>query len=783
MKKNSLFLIVALLTTLFSCNSDEKVNSNGFIRIDVVTNTSVITKAEEDVEIKNIRLVISNITENSSDKDWSKEYNFAPNESIGDIELAPGKYKLVAIASNGSETSNGFNPVYRGETTAEVIAGETRSAQLECKLTTVKVSVEYDQNLKDTYQTEYKTVVGGVTFSSDEEGRAGYITPGDLSVDFMFKNNAGSWQTISLKKIAEAKACEYYKIKISMKPTEGGEGESSEGAANVTIQVGEENPQNIEIGIVLPKVTITTVKIDNDDVKCETAILKGNYTSPSATAPSLEKLKFFYKKKSESSWTTAQAQIVKNTSFEYQVFLIGLTPSTVYEYKFMEKGNVEEFITKTPDITLDKNYRGVTTAVVYGELAEANRNLISTPFFKYRKGSSGDWSQPVNATPVAGGTYQYKALLEGLDANAAYEYKFMEITEESKSFTTLQSMQVLKVTTGADYATIICDIPGIKAGDAILLDLKEYNGSSWSYIGKECDVVSGDITNGQFVNKLTGLVQNGTYCVDGEEKLFTTLKNADFDDWGIGTGLKLKGLTAVQDDPSKKVPYADLQDQITAGNSYWDSGNKGTSVNGAYPTNSENNFVRSGNAVKLESQFVGLGSIGKFAAGNIYTGKFGTTYVGLQASKLGAHIQFGKSFSARPTGLKGWYHYTSATVNYSTVQELPKGQPDKCSIYMILSNAPFEVDTRDKKYINPTDPSVIAYGELPDKYTGSTGGNEYIPFEFDVDYKGNTNIPQYIVICASASKYGDYFTGGEGSLMYIDDFELVYDYSKPPYTN
>ena len=75
MKKNSLFLIVALLTTLFSCNSDEKVNSNGFIRIGVVTNTSVITKAEEDVEIKNIRLVISNITENSSDKDWSKEYN------------------------------------------------------------------------------------------------------------------------------------------------------------------------------------------------------------------------------------------------------------------------------------------------------------------------------------------------------------------------------------------------------------------------------------------------------------------------------------------------------------------------------------------------------------------------------------------------------------------------------------------------------------------------------------------------------------------------------------
>ena len=32
------------------------------------------------------------------------------------------------------------------------------------------------------------------------------------------------------------------------------------------------------------------------------------------------------------------------------------------------------------------------------------------------------------------------------------------------------------------------------------------------------------------------------------------------------------------------------------------------------------------------------------------------------------------------------------------------------------------------------------------------------------------------MICASASKYGDYFTGGAGATMYIDDIKLVYDY-------
>jgi hypothetical protein len=31
-------------------------------------------------------------------------------------------------------------------------------------------------------------------------------------------------------------------------------------------------------------------------------------------------------------------------------------------------------------------------------------------------------------------------------------------------------------------------------------------------------------------------------------------------------------------------------------------------------------------------------------------------------------------------------------------------------------------------------------------------------------------------LVASASKYGDYFTGGEGSLLTIDEFEFDYDY-------
>lgn len=35
--------------------------------------------------------------------------------------------------------------------------------------------------------------------------------------------------------------------------------------------------------------------------------------------------------------------------------------------------------------------------------------------------------------------------------------------------------------------------------------------------------------------------------------------------------------------------------------------------------------------------------------------------------------------------------------------------------------------------------------------------------------------PNILSLVATASKYGDYFTGGEGSTLYLDEMELTYD--------
>ena len=53
----------------------------------------------------------------------------------------------------------------------------------------------------------------------------------------------------------------------------------------------------------------------------------------------------------------------------------------------------------------------------------------------------------------------------------------------------------------------------------------------------------------------------------------------------------------------------------------------------------------------------------------------------------------------------------------------------------------------------------------------------YERFEIDIKYRDTNRKPTYILIVASSSKYGDYFTGGEGSTLYLDELELSFDYN------
>ena len=54
--------------------------------------------------------------------------------------------------------------------------------------------------------------------------------------------------------------------------------------------------------------------------------------------------------------------------------------------------------------------------------------------------------------------------------------------------------------------------------------------------------------------------------------------------------------------------------------------------------------------------------------------------------------------------------------------------------------------------------------------------NQWVKVTLKFDYKDLNKTPTHIIISAASSRCGDYFTGGVGSTMYLDDIQLLYDY-------
>lgn len=205
---------------------------------------------------------------------------------------------------------------------------------------------------------------------------------------------------------------------------------------------------------------------------------------------------------------------------------------------------------------------------------------------------------------------------------------------------------------------------------------------------------------------------------------------------------------------------------------FWDSGNHGSATLNVNVTTPDETYTNSGKySVKLKSQFVSFLGIGKFAAGNLFAGQ----YVGTDGTN--GILDFGRPFTSRPAKLKGHIKYTPGSVDYSETNDLPKGSTDIGNIYIAVGDwdAPVRITTKDKNLFNKNDEKIIAYGEWD--LTGETQGTDggLLEFEIPLDYRSLDRIPTYIVIVASASKYGDYFTGSTGSTMWIDDLELIYE--------
>lgn len=280
------------------------------------------------------------------------------------------------------------------------------------------------------------------------------------------------------------------------------------------------------------------------------------------------------------------------------------------------------------------------------------------------------------------------------------------------------------------------------------------------------DVPEANITNnaGSFTARVDHASANSTYEVRATSGLnignvltVTTgsavqVPNSDFENWWL--------------DGKVWCPWAE------DGTPYWGTGNKGAATLGQSNTvPTDDTPSGTGWAAKLETKFVGIGSIGKLAAGNIFVGAY------LRTDGTNGVLAFGRSFTERPTALRGYYKSHMTNISHSDADHANLiGRPDTAAIWVALidSAEPFEVRTnpKNRNLFDPNGPEVVAYG----KFWTTESVEQYVPFRFEIKYNSTSRVPKYIIITASASNLGDYFTGGSGSVLYVDDFVLEYDY-------
>ncbi len=207
-----------------------------------------------------------------------------------------------------------------------------------------------------------------------------------------------------------------------------------------------------------------------------------------------------------------------------------------------------------------------------------------------------------------------------------------------------------------------------------------------------------------------------------------------------------------------------------SGNFYWDTANGGSDAVGVYPTSPEYDHKKGGAAAaKLESKNVALVGL---AAGNIYSGKFVKANTSL--TDPGAELDWGVPFTSRPLAIKGYVDYRPGTVNKTNAPyNGMSGKPDVGIVQAFITDwsGPFRISTSSGKFVDvDNDSGIIAHGTMD---VNQTSG--YIEFIIPLTYRSTTRIPRYVVVAASASKYGDYFTGSTSSVMYVDEFSFIYD--------
>lgn len=726
-------MLAASLMALCSC-SDEIPYDTGDGEGRLIIKTSISNDVKGSVSrgsragVTDDELAAKTLIWISNSKGVVRKYNGIGEVPAQGVWLLADNY--VAEAWTGDSVPASFEDKhFKAREEFAIGSGETRQLNLECKIANVVVVVDYDESVRDlvsecVFEAGHKA--GKLTYEGLEaSGKPGYfMMPSfdkNISYTFTAKNNLNDGAVTKHGAIENAKPGHKYTVHIS----QGDPSVSEFGAALFDIEVDE---TEIEVAEVIeiqmePVITGLTHDISQPIVstggafdECRLWVQSTSHIEyvevecPAFTAYLGEGQTKF----GVLSMSDEVRQKLEGYGFSYSLITHKNDPDNP-QFEEMKLRFNENFLSIFAEgehtVTITVHDANNLTGVAHVTFTSAKMQLDPLP-----SASPAVWADRVTLTAT---------ILNPDATNAAIEWRRLGSQQWNRA--TPAAAPGARAEAGT---TITATVTGLTAGTTY-----EYRAVCDGYESKPY-----------------------TFTTEAAAQL----PNAGFEEWNT---------------TSKKY-YLICTDENSM---FWDCGNQGSSTMNKNVTTPATDKKHSGTySAKLESQFVGISSIGKFAAGNMFVGKY------LATDGTDGILGWGRPFTSRPKALRGYVHYTPAAITdvaKDAPAEYVKGEMDRGIIYIaIVDNTttaykseryPCVVKTKanERNLFDKNDANVIAYGEKV--FEGATAGSDMVPFEITLDYRTEDVKACNIILTISASKGGDYFTGGS-SVMYVDDLELVY---------
>ncbi len=718
------------------------------------------------------------------------------------FEVPADTYRIVAY-SGAEQPAAWDSPFYKGETIVKVRPDVETTAEVVCTIENVVVSVELDdvfKNVIDDFTVKVDNGEAELVFRPEEvaAGRKAYFSvTGNLNWSLEFKNRDGKPYS-SNGSYTDVKANQHYKLQFSVSEPE----KVDKGEAGIKITVddsinpAEEFTANLFFGLTdYPNIMSNAefdisgeVSFPEGDVapKVLTAIAKNGISRllirQRGESMNVSNYSMWYDlvEASDDEVAEMNAAGIKAASVAYGASSATMTITdyigTLKMGKHVLEAVVYDIMGHKTEKVINLNVQSGVDATAYMVESNLNSSVITALWYgdskpaglglEYRKVGDPEWIKVEDdAVSFNEAEKTFSARLTGLEVFTQYEFRpYSDNDKDLKpmAFRT-QKVEAVSAQPWGKFAVVIGKCHETSNTDGLYFQYRKYGTTGW--IDAEKSVVRYDSSSNTFTGEIWGLDSNSDYEFRamsddaGTDQLdymeFTTessntVYNLSFDDWWL--------------DGKVWYPYAQ-----GANPTVWDSANKGSAGFGfplTDPVEGEGNAVR-GKAVKMESKYAAIA----FAAGNLYTGKFGE----VDALKGGATLEWGIPFDSRPLALKGYYKYAPKAIDRTKGDNMAqyKGQMDKMQIQIFIAtwDKPFPISTTEGKFVDLNSADIVAFGRIESDVAYDT----YQEFIIPLEYRSLTKKPTYIVISACSSYLGDYFTGGEGSALWVDEFSLEYD--------